>query len=1837
MAISLGTTFVAAAAAAVRQAVALELALGATSTKAALASLSIKGMAAALRTLRGAIISTGIGIVVVGAGELIYQFGRLVSATGGFGTALGLVKDVAVEVWERIGNGADFVYQSIKTMIYNAKAVFVGGLNAMVGAWIDLTWTVADGLNSLFGTNLQGASAEITQSLAAIQTAAEDAAGAAKADAEAAAKAFSAPLESVQALRDAVAKTQETTEDGASAADRLNTSLQGVGDGAGAASKGLKDAAKSVKSFDQVLKDAVKTAAEMEEEGARSVVSGIGSISDAFGDFLLDGARDFDGFMDSILGGFKSMISEMISTAARNKILINMGTAGTPGVSGTLSTSGGVAGGGGAFGGGGFLGSALGIGSSFLSGASGLVTSLFGAGGGLGSAATYLSAVVGGATASLGAFAAAIGAIAGPLALAIPLITGLFGKTKLLDAGLRVTIDGMDGLVETFKYVKKTALFGLISSKKYSYSPADAEVADPVLLAVQQVQEGVVAAAGAIGVASSVFDDFATQLIISTKDLEDDEIAAAVQEALSGMADEMADLVLAGHDVIMAGETSSEALSRLSEHLTATAAVFDTLGHSMFEVSIAGADLASSLVQLFGGTDAFNTAASTYFTAFYSEAERVAVYTRQATEALAEFGIALPASRAAYRDLVESLDLTTSSGQELYAVLLQMSGTMDQILPAAQSFTEVISSLVGTTTGIVGEMISDVTSTARAAEQAATAWYRVADSLRDLILDITGASNSSFGGAARLQALQSALETAYQGALGGDRGAAEDFTAISGDYLAAARAQAGTLMEYRRAEAAVLSQANMLAGVSELQGSAEDAIVTLSQQQLDVLNELNTYLQSTETLDEEDLQCFEDTLTALQTAIEDLQDFSYADLMAQLQANIELIPTADVPEDVARLLYAATSGIQSEIQFAVVTQGLTPDLRWLAVNAASEHMKTIDFVLGEELPDDIMRLALDDVTTLTRTVSLVATSDLSADEMRVALAGSSELSRVVNVALASDADRAAIKLALGNLGAYAVTIQAALQAVPEVRSIIMEDAGLFALTVEAAFVQDLDPEIRRVLLDQQGGYVVNVLGILSEATSPEIAQLLLDANTEALRGITVGLAFADSVSDAERELLLSDSITVLHAITALVNPLGITTFDVMFLDQLQRGDGAVARSVNGYLDTRMIGGLGRTFIAELASGDGSVWRSVVANILMSGVTSLGYTYLNQLAQGAGSTWRAIQGGLQFGSVSDYGWRYLNQLFQGTGSIARIIRAAVDGTYVGHWASSYLNQIFAGNGFTNRYIRAATSEAFLSDWGALYLEQLFAGNGYTNRYIRASADLTRINGEAAAYLDQLTEGGGYTTRGIWGRVNISDVRGYSARYLEQLAAGYGYTTRGLWGRVNISDVQGYSARYLEQLAAGNGYANRYLRASVDARYVGAWAFGYLNQLYQGNGSITRTVRAGQNFSALNGFGEAYLGQLFAGGGYVTRTVRAGQNFSSLNGFGEAYLRQLFAGTGSVYRGISAAVNAGGISGTGATFLQNITAGAARIARTVNGAVDLSRVSGRGLTLLDMIQNTTTGTVTIGGGVVFDPSRDFSVWFERSMQTSITTPIATLRSALGELRAAILADMASRERDATLAALQQQLSDKVAQQSSVAARASSIMGQIRALEAATGVDLRNGNQDATLKVIDDKWISYLATHVDYGANSDLATFRQAFWGTGGLQDQLNALIGQPTAIYTAAANLREQIRAMGAVPAYAAGGFHAGGLRIVGENGPELEAVGAARYYSAPQTRNLLNGDSQLQHELLAELRAFRDEQRQLGLGSNRNTTKLRKLAEKADQLGTPVRNPDDGTALQVESI
>lgn len=79
-------------------------------------------LSGALVLLRGALIRTGIGALIVGAGELIYWFSRLVRGAGGFGEAMGLLRDVAVEAWDRIKGGAIGLGAAMATVWYDFKA-----------------------------------------------------------------------------------------------------------------------------------------------------------------------------------------------------------------------------------------------------------------------------------------------------------------------------------------------------------------------------------------------------------------------------------------------------------------------------------------------------------------------------------------------------------------------------------------------------------------------------------------------------------------------------------------------------------------------------------------------------------------------------------------------------------------------------------------------------------------------------------------------------------------------------------------------------------------------------------------------------------------------------------------------------------------------------------------------------------------------------------------------------------------------------------------------------------------------------------------------------------------------------------------------------------------------------------------------------------------------------------------------------------------------------------------------------------------------------------------------------------------------------------------------------------------------------------------------------------------------------------------------------------------------------------------------------------------------------------------------------------------------------------
>jgi len=305
-----------------------------------------------------------------------------------------------------------------------------------------------------------------------------------------------------------------------------------------------KRAEEQAKKYAKALEDQERAAEKLRQELEGPMVNAIGSVSDAFGDFIARGLQDFKGFVSQILGSFQNMIAQMIATAARNKIMLSLGLGGSALAEQAAANQ--LAGVGGASAAGpigSFIGTFAGGGAAGT-GVLGGIGSVFGANGiGLSGSFNALGSLLGGGSAGGGfAIGAAIPAIA-----AVAAVVGLLTKkTKLLDSGLRATVEGFDVAIQTFQVTQTSRLFGLLKGrKKLGFADAPAELADPLIEAIGDMQQSIVDAAGTLGIGASAFDDFSYQFKLSLMGLTEEQKLEKINEEITKMGDSFASLT--GH------------------------------------------------------------------------------------------------------------------------------------------------------------------------------------------------------------------------------------------------------------------------------------------------------------------------------------------------------------------------------------------------------------------------------------------------------------------------------------------------------------------------------------------------------------------------------------------------------------------------------------------------------------------------------------------------------------------------------------------------------------------------------------------------------------------------------------------------------------------------------------------------------------------------------------------------------------------------------------------------------------------------------------------------------------------------------------------------------------------------------------------------------------------------------------------------------------------------------------------------------------------------------------------------------------------------------------------
>jgi hypothetical protein len=192
------------------------------------------------------------------------------------------------------------------------------------------------------------------------------------------------------------------------------------------------------------------------------------------------------------------------------------------------------------------------------------------------------------------------------------------------------------------------------------------------------------------------------------------------------------------------------------------------------------------------------------------------------------------------------------------------------------------------------------------------------------------------------------------------------------------------------------------------------------------------------------------------------------------------------------------------------------------------------------------------------------------------------------------------------------------------------------------------------------------------------------------------------------------------------------------------------------------------------------------------------------------------------------------------------------------------------------------------------------------------------------------------------------------------------------------------------------------------------------------------------------------------------------------------------------------------------------------------------------------------------------------------------------------------------------------------------------------------------DSSIQIAKDQLAAEKAQLEQLGLlNSNVQTFAQAWAAYQGAQANLaaaKAAVASAGSSYTPAPSAAASVAAASSVvdnsgytgimagtidrDHFATGGWHWGGYRVVGENGPELEATGASYIHDAATTRRILSGgggNASDDMALLEELRGLRAEMQ----ANVQFTFILQKDIRELKQRGFPVTNSPDGEPLTVQ--
>lgn len=153
------------------------------------------------------------------------------------------------------------------------------------------------------------------------------------------------------------------------------------------------------------------------------------------------------------------------------------------------------------------------------------------------------------------------------------------------------------------------------------------------------------------------------------------------------------------------GESLADTATRVTDEFILTDTAVQMMGKdsttAFGAVGLASAQARDNLVTLMGGVTTMSSTVQSYYKNFYTDSERTANDTKTLSAQFAALGVAMPSTSAGFRALVESQDLSTASGQQMYASLMSLNdsfaalyGTMQSVAAATDAANAKLQALI---------------------------------------------------------------------------------------------------------------------------------------------------------------------------------------------------------------------------------------------------------------------------------------------------------------------------------------------------------------------------------------------------------------------------------------------------------------------------------------------------------------------------------------------------------------------------------------------------------------------------------------------------------------------------------------------------------------------------------------------------------------------------------------------------------------------------------------------------------------------------------------------------------------------------------------------------------------------------------------------------------------------------------------------------------------------------------------------------------------------------------------------------------------------------------------